>query len=72
MGEDTNTLMLAILRIQALADHGLDPFVVSFFLNRVTALLILRSHSGGECWGNDDTTQLWVGSDPNMQLFDAD
>jgi hypothetical protein len=36
MGEDTNTLMLAILRIQALADHGLDPFVVSFFLSRVT------------------------------------
>ncbi|KAM0876262.1 hypothetical protein ACQ4PT_036245 [Festuca glaucescens] len=49
MGEDTQKLMPAILRIQTLADDGLEPiYVVSSFLNYITAPLMSRSHPAGE------------------------
>ena len=73
LGEDTSRLMPAILRIQDLADEGLEPIhIISSFLACVTAPLMARSHPGREYSGEGDTTRLLVGSGTELPLVHAD
>ena len=66
-------MMPAILRIQDLANEGLEPIhVVLSFLAYVTAPLMVRSHPGWEYSGEGDTTRLLVGSSTELSLVDAD